>query len=188
MKNLEKVDWSDLPVPTDDGAGDHLTGLVLPAIPLLSTNEPLVDLSKLEGTSVVYIYPRTGKPGQDLPTGWDAIPGARGCTPQSCAFRDHAAEIKQAGAANLFGLSVQSTPYQREVAERLHLPFALLSDDQFAFCDGLNLPTFVADGMRLNNRMTLIISQGVITKVFYPVFPPDENANAVIDWLTKNQS
>lgn len=188
MKNFEKADWSALPVPRDDGATDHLTGLALPAISLPATNDTMVDLSKLEGTSVVYIYPRTGKPGQDLPTGWDAIPGARGCTPQSCAFRDLAAELKQAGAANLFGLSVQTTPYQREVAERLHLPFALLSDENFVFCDVLKLPTFVADGMRLNNRMTLIITQGTIKKVFYPVFPPDENANAVIDWLTKNQT
>ena len=188
MRNLEDVDWSQLPSPKDDGAAAHLNGFVLPSIQLPATDGTIVDLSKLKGKSVVYIYPRTGRPDQALPTGWDDIAGARGCTPQSCAFRDHAQEIKQAGANHLFGLSFQSSDYQREAVERLHLPFLLLSDAAFEFCEALNLPTFVADDMRLNKRMTLIIDNGTISHVFYPVFPPDANAGEVINWLENDQN
>ena len=173
----------DLPVPQDDGACRHLTGMQLPSIALPSTRSRTVDLSKLKGTTVVYIYPRTGRPDQELPTGWNAIPGARGCTPQSCAFRDNYQELKLLGVSELFGLSTQETAYQREAVERLHLPFELLSDDKLKFAQALKLPTFEVDGMRLIKRITLIVRDGGITKVFYPVFPPDQNADEVRRWL-----
>jgi peroxiredoxin len=173
----------DLPVPQDDGACDHLTGMTLLPIGLPSTRGRVVDLSRLAGTAVVYIYPRTGRPDQELPTGWNAIPGARGCTPQSCAFRDHYEALQRAGAAQVFGLSTQDTAYQREAVERLHLPFELLSDAGLKLAKALNLPTFEVDGMKLIRRLTLILRDGVIEKVFYPVFPPDQNAEQVLTWL-----
>jgi len=173
----------DLPVPQDDGACRHLTGMRLPQIALLSTAGRRVDISWLAGRTIVYCYPRTGRPDQELPTGWNAIPGARGCTPQSCAFRDHFEELKRAGAAQVFGLSTQDTAYQREAAERLHLPFELLSDAGLELANALTLPTFEVDGMKLIRRLTLIASDGAIEKVFYPVFPPDRNASDVIAWL-----
>lgn len=173
----------DLPVPQDDGACDHLTGMTLPPIGLPSTRGRVVDLWRLAGTTVVYIYPRTGRPDQEVPTGWNDIPGARGCTPQSCAFRDHYAELQRAGAAHVFGLSTQDTAYQREAAERLHLPFELLSDAGLRLAGALNLPTFEVDGMKLIKRITLIARDGVIVKDFYPVFPPDKNAGEVLAWL-----
>ena len=176
----------DLPVPQDDGACDHLTGMILPSVTLQSTRGRAVDLSKLKGTTVVYIYPRTGRPDRELPTGWNAIPGARGCTPQSCAFRDHYQELKDLGVAELFGLSTQDTPYQQEVAERLHLPFEILSDEKREFAQALKLPTFEVDGMKLIKRITLIARDGKIVKVFYPVFPSDRNAGEVIEWLSAN--
>ncbi|HEY7742602.1 MAG TPA: peroxiredoxin [Burkholderiales bacterium] len=174
----------DLPVPQDDGACDHLTGMTLPPIGLPSTRGRVVDLWRLAGTTVVYIYPRTGRPDQEVPTGWNDIPGARGCTPQSCAFRDHFAELQRAGAAHVFGLSTQDSAYQREAAERLHLPFGLLSDAGLELARALNLPMFEVDGMKLIKRVTLIARDGRIVKVFYPVFPPDRNAGDVLDWLT----
>jgi peroxiredoxin len=177
----------DLPVPQDDGACNHLTGMKLPSIALRSTRGRAVGLSGLGGTTVVYIYPRTGRPDQELPTGWNAIPGARGCTPQSCAFRDHQEELRRAGAAQVFGLSTQDTAYQREAVERLHLPFELLSDAGLALAKALNLPTFEVDGMTLIRRLTLIARDGAIVKVFYPVFPPDRNAAEVLAWLTANR-
>jgi len=173
----------DIPAPVDDGAAMHLRGRVLPDLALPATAGAPINLAKLKGRSVVYIYPRTGRPGQALPTGWDAIPGARGCTPQSCAFRDHFADLQRLGVAQLFGLSTQDTEYQREAAERLHLPFPLLSDEKLAFARTLDLPTFDVDGMTLIKRMALVIDDAVITKVFYPVFPPDKNAEEVIAWL-----
>jgi peroxiredoxin len=173
----------DLPVPQDDGACDHLAGMTLPPIGLPSTRGRVVDLSRLAGTTVVYVYPRTGRPDQEVPTGWNEIPGARGCTPQSCAFRDHYAELQRVGAANVLGLSTQDTAYQREAAERLHLPFELLSDTGLRLAGALNLPTFEVDGMKLIKRVTLIARDGAIVKVFYPVFPPDRNAADVLAWL-----
>ena len=173
----------DLPVPQDDGACDHLTGMAVPSVALRSTGGRVIDLSKLEGTTVIYIYPRTGRPDQEVPTGWNAIPGARGCTPQSCAFRDHYQELKELGVAQLFGLSTQDTAYQREAVARLHLPFELLSDEKLGFARALRLPTFEVDGMTLIKRLTLIARDGVIEKVFYPVFPPDRNADDVMRWL-----
>jgi peroxiredoxin len=172
----------DLPVPTDDGAADHLPGIQIPSVPLSSTAGETVDLSALSGRTVVYCYPMTGRPGSDLPSGWDEIPGARGCTPQSCSFRDHHAELRTLGA-RVFGLSTQDTDYQREATQRLHLPFALLSDEELAFADTLRLPTFEVEDMVLLKRLTLIIRDGRIEKVFYPVFPPDRSAQDVVGWL-----
>ena len=176
-----------LPVPQDDGAARHLPARRLPALALPATDGSQVDLSRLAGRTVVYIYPRTGVPGEAPPPGWDAIPGARGCTPQSCSFRDHFAELKQLGVAQLYGLSTQDTGYQQQAAERLHLPFPLLSDATLAFARALDLPTFSVAGMVLLKRMTLVIDDGAITKVFYPVFPPDRNAAEVIAWLREEQ-
>lgn len=173
----------DLPAPTDDGATAHLKGMRVPSLPLAATNGTRVDLSSLRGRTVVYIYPRTGKPGQALPTGWDAIPGARGCTPQSCSFRDHFADLQKAGVTQLFGLSTQDTPYQKEAAERLHLPFLLLSDEDLKFARALGLPTFTVDRMELIKRMTLIIDDGLIAHVLYPVFPPGKSAEETVRWL-----
>jgi len=183
MTNLTSVDWSTIPAPEDDGGADHLTGTKVPSVPLPATDGTTVELSELTGTTVVYIYPRTGRPDQALPDGWDMIPGARGCTPQSCAFRDHHAELKELGVDHLFGLSVQDSDYQREAADRLHLPFPLVSDRDFRLADALSLPSFEAAGMRLLKRLTLIIRDGEIVHRFYPVFPPDRSAADVIAWL-----
>jgi peroxiredoxin len=173
----------DLPVPQDDGAARHLAGKALPDLALPATGGPAVNLAKLAGRSIVYVYPRTGVPGVDAPPGWDDIPGARGCTPQSCGFRDHFAELNALGVAHVFGLSTQDTDYQREAAERLHLPFPILSDAALTLTRALNLPTFSVAGMTLLKRMALVIDDGTIVKVFYPVFPPDKNAAEVIAWL-----
>jgi peroxiredoxin len=174
---------ADLPVPEDDGAARHLPGMAIPAITLTATSGVQVNLAALAGLTVVYAYPRTGRPGEALPEGWDMIPGARGCTPQSCAFRDHHAELKALGVDHLFGLSTQDTAYQREMAERLHLPFAALSDADRKLTEALRLPTFTVAGMVLLKRLTLIIRDGVIEHVFYPVFPPDKSAEEVVAWL-----
>jgi peroxiredoxin len=155
----------------------------IPSVSLASTSGECVDLSALAGTTVVYCYPLTGRPDRDLPQGWDEIPGARGCTPQSCAFRDHHAEIRELGAM-VFGLSTQGSAYQREAAERLNLPFDLLGDNELEFVGALGLPTFEADGMTLVKRVTLVIDDREIQKVFYPVFPPGRNAEEVIGWLS----
>ncbi|MEM8575853.1 MAG: peroxiredoxin [Pseudomonadota bacterium] len=182
MSSLQDLP-DDLPQPVDDGACDHLTGVTMPDVILPSTKGRDVNLAALgHGRTVLYCYPRTGVPGEALPDGWDAIPGARGCTPQACTFREHAAELARLGA-QVYGLSGQSTAYQREMAERLHLPFAILSDEGFAFADALNLPTFTTGGMRLIKRLTLIVKNGVIEHVFYPVFPPTESAGEVVAWL-----
>ena len=173
----------NLPVPQDDGAARHLKGLRLPDLALAATDGAAVNLSRLKGRTVVYVYPRTGRPGVPAPDGWDAIPGARGCTPQSCSFRDHFADLKRLGVAQLFGLSTQDGDYQREAVERLHLPFAILSDAGLALTRALRLPTFSVDGMTLLKRMAWVIDDGVISHVFYPVFPPDRSAETVAAWL-----
>jgi peroxiredoxin len=178
----------DLPVPQDDGACAHLQGTRLPKVTLPSTAAKSVDLSALKGATVIYIYPRTGRPDEPSPAGWNEIPGARGCTPQSCAFRDHFEELKRAGAAQVYGLSTQSTADQREAVERLHLPFELLSDEKLDFARALKLPTFEVEGMTLIKRITLVARDGKIGKVFYPVCPPDRNAGDVLDWLRQNRA
>ncbi len=175
----------DLPVPVDDGAARHLPGLALPSISLPATSGAMTDLARLgqPGRSVLYCYPLIGRPGTDLPDGWDAIAGARGCTPEACAFRDHHRELMAAGVTSVFGLSSQDTAFQQEVAGRLHLPFAMLSDIGFALADTLRLPTFEAAGNRLYTRLTLVVRDGRIEHVFYPVFPPDQHPQQVLDWL-----
>jgi len=184
MTNLSQLP-SDLPVPQDDGAADHLVGIALPAISLNSTMHTQLDLSKVNGRLVIYCYPMTGQPNAALPDGWDQIPGARGCTPQSCSFRDHYQELRSLGA-EVVGLSVQSTEYQREMAERLHLPFPVLSDDGYQLQRALQLPTFVAAGMTLLKRITLIVNKGVIEAVHYPIFPSDSDPAWVISYLKNN--
>jgi peroxiredoxin len=183
MSGIETPDWSTIPAPTDDGAARHLVGQRVPSLPLPATDGTTVALSSLPGRVVVYAYPRTGRPGVENPEGWDLIPGARGCTPQSCSFRDHFAELNALGVDHLFGLSTQETAYQREAAERLHLPFAILSDQHLALTEALGLPTFETSGMTLLKRLTMVINDGTIEHVFYPVFPPDRNAGDVLAWL-----
>jgi peroxiredoxin len=174
---------ADLPVPVDDGGARHLAGMAWPDIALPATDGAAVNLSGAPGRTIVYAYPRTGRPGEALPAGWDAIPGARGCTPQSCGFRDHFAALKGLGVAQLYGLSTQERDDQREVAQRLHLPFGLLSDARLEIQRALRLPTFAVEGMTLLKRLTMVLDDGTITKVFYPVFPPDRSAADVIAWL-----
>jgi peroxiredoxin len=178
---------TDLPVPLDDGAAAHLKGMSLVKIALPSTNGATVDLSSLTGLFVIYIDPMTGRPGVPLPDGWDAIPGARGCTPQSCSFRDHYTELKALGSG-VFGVSAQDSEYQREARDRLQLPFELLSDSSLRLKSALRLPTFHVSGLELYKRLTLIVDRGKIEKVFYPVFPPDKNAEEVLTWLKLHAS
>jgi peroxiredoxin len=159
----------------------------VPDLPLPATDGRLVSLARLTGRVVVYAYPRTGRPDQiALVDDWDMIPGARGCTPQSCAFRDHHGELVTAGAAHVFGLSTQDTAYQQEAVARLHLPFAILSDEKLALTKALRLPTMDVAGLTLMKRLALVIDDARITKVFYPVFPPDRNAGDVLAWLKSN--
>ena len=173
----------DLPVPVDDGAADHLEGAEMPALSLPATSGDALDLGEAaRGTLVLYVYPRTGRPGEPLPEGWNDIPGARGCTPQSCAFRDHFGELRTLGA-DVLGMSAQPLPDQIEFAERVELPYPILSDPELALADALALPTFEVAGMRLYRRLTVVARAGRIVKAFYPVFPPDRNAADVVAWL-----
>jgi peroxiredoxin len=173
-----------LPAPVDDGAAAHLPGRAMPPLSLPSTDGREIALSELgPGRTVLYVYPRTGQPGAALPDGWDEIPGARGCTPEACGFRDHHAELLAAGAGGVYGLSSQDTGYQREVVERLHLPFPMISDEKLRLAGELGLPTFTIGGMTLYRRLTMIVAHGRIEHVFYPIFPPDEHAQQVVDWL-----
>ncbi len=174
----------DLPVPQDDGAASHLKGMKLPSLALESTRGGVLDLSGIQNWLVVYCYPMTGRPDVPLPEGWDAIPGARGCTPQSCSFRDHYRELQQLGA-EVVGLSNQTRDYQKEMAERLHLPFAVLSDHEMKLANALDLPTFEVAGMTLLKRLTLICRNGLIEAVHYPVFPTDQDPVRVMDYLKK---
>ena len=184
MTNLSQLP-SDLPIPQDDGAADHLVGMTLPAISLSATTNTQFPLSEVNGRLVIYCYPMTGQPNVALPDGWDQIPGARGCTPQSCSFRDHYQELRALGA-DVVGLSVQSTEYQQEMADRLHLPFPVLSDDGYQLQHALQLPTFVAAGMTLLKRITLIVNNGLIEAVHYPIFPSDSDPAWVMDYLKNN--
>jgi peroxiredoxin len=173
----------DLPRPVDDGAADHLPGRRMPAIALPATSGEPIDLSALTGRTVVYAYPRTGEPGKDpLVAGWDDIPGARGCTPEACAFRDHQAELGAAGA-RVVGVSTQTPQYQAEAAERLRLNYPLVSDADLRLTRDLGLPTFQAAGEVLLRRLTLLVRDGVVEHVWYPVFPPDSHPQEVLSWL-----
>jgi len=186
--NLLEVDWSRIPAPVDDGAARHLTGANVPDVPLPATDGSQVSLGRLPGRVVVFAYPRTGEPGKpSLVPDWDMIPGARGCTPQTCAFRDLHKALIEAGASRVLGLSTQDTAYQREAAQRLHLPFPLLSDEKLALTRALGLPTMQVAGLTLLKRLALVIDDGIIAKVFYPVFPPDRNAGDVHAWLAANR-
>lgn len=185
--DLHSVDWSKIPAPPDDGGASHLEGLQIPDMQLPATDGRSISLAKLGGRSVVYAYPRTGRPDKiAIVDDWDMIPGARGCTPQSCAFRDHHGELRAAGATHVFGLSTQDTAYQQEAVARLHLPFAILSDETLALTKALRLPTMEVAGLTLVKRMAFVVDDGRITKVFYPVFPPDRNAADVLAWLKAN--
>jgi peroxiredoxin len=188
MVDYAKVLPDNLPVPVDDGAAKHLVGLALPSLTLPTSDDRHVNLGELgPGRTVIYLYPMTGVPGVDLPAGWDEIPGARGCSTEACDFRDHFSLLHDAGVANVYGMSSQDPAYQREVVERLDLPFSMLSDPEFALADALNLPTFAAPGHdRLYTRLTLVVHDGVIEHVFYPIFPPNTHAQQVLDWLQKN--
>ena len=185
--DLLKVDWSKIPAPLDDGAARHLIGMAVPDLPLPATDATFISLARLAGRLVVFAYPRTGVPGQpSLVDDWDMIPCARGCTPQTCAFRDLHKDLTNAGASRVFGLSTQDTAYQREAAERMHLPFPLLADERLALTEALRLPTMEVAGMTLIKRLALVIDDGTIAEVFYPVFPPDRNAPDVLAWLREN--
>lgn len=177
---------TDLPAPKDDGAADHLVGIEVPEVELPSTLDREVNLAELaRETLVAYMYPKTGVPGLPLPAGWDDIPGARGCTPQSCAYRDSLAEFSALGAT-VVGISAQSPEEQREFAEREHIPFALLNDSSLHLAEQLRLPTFTVDGRTLYKRLTFIARAGKIARVFYPVFPPDRNTAEVLTWLSEH--
>jgi peroxiredoxin len=176
----------NLPRPVDDGACAHLPGFRIPSVELPATDGRLIDLSRLPERTVVFCYPRTGRPNEPVPDGWDAIPGARGCTPQACSFRDAYQPLLEADASQIFGLSTQDTNYQKEAVGRLHLPYPLLSDSGLLLARALRLPTFSFGEMTLIKRLTLILDQGVITTCFYPVFPPDQSANKTLLWLKEH--
>jgi peroxiredoxin len=184
QKHGMEIDWTELPQPVDDGAAGHLAGCRLPDLHLSATTGHTIDVGALDGVSVLYVYPMTGTPGVALPEGWNEIPGARGCTPQACGFRDHFADLQAAGARHVFGISTQTPTQQAEAAERLHLPFPLLSDADEALASALSLPMFATSAGRHHKRLTLIARDGKIEQVFYPVFPPDTDAPAVLAWLT----
>ncbi|MCR6736357.1 MAG: peroxiredoxin [Afipia sp.] len=185
--NLMGVDWSKIPAPVDDGAAAHLAGMKIPPVALSATDGTSVTLASLPGRVVLFAYPRTGEPGKiSLVDGWDMIPGARGCTPQTCAFRDLFKDLKEAGAQHVFGISTQDTAYQREMVKRLHVPFQVLSDSALAITRALKLPSMDVAGRTLIKRLALIIDDATVTHVFYPVFPPDRNAGDVLAWLQAN--
>ena len=181
MTNFNELP-ADLPIPQDDGSTNHLKGMKLPKVSLQASNGKRIDLADIKGRLVIYCYPMTGQPNVALPDGWDQIPGARGCTPQSCSFRDQYQELQALGA-EVMGLSVQTTEYQKEMADRLHLPFPILSDVHYQFQQALNMPTFVTAGMTLLKRVTLIANNGVIEAVHYPIFPSDSDAAWVVHYL-----
>jgi peroxiredoxin len=174
---------SDLPVPQDDGACSHLNGTQLPSIPLSATSGDWLDISIYPGLTIVFCYPRTGAPGETITDDWNSIPGARGCTPQACSFRDEMANLRDLGVKHVFGLSTQDTAYQKEAKDRLHLPYDLLSDGDLQFANALRLPTFMWENKTLIKRCALAIEDAVIVKVWYPVFPPDSSAKEVAGWL-----
>jgi peroxiredoxin (alkyl hydroperoxide reductase subunit C) len=187
QKDFLNVDWSKIPEPKLDFNLEHLNQLIIPDLKLNSTDDTTVSLSNLKGITVIYVYPMTGVPGKELPEGWDEIPGARGCTPQSCSFRDNFSKLKKLGVNNIFGLSTQSTEYQKELATRLHLPYPILSDEKLEFSKKLKLPMFKVLKMNLLKRITLILKDNKIIKYFYPIFPPTKNIEDVINFFEKSK-
>jgi len=187
QKDFFNVDWSKIPEPKLDFNLEHLNQLIIPDLKLNSTDDTTVSLSNLKGITVIYVYPMTGVPGKELPEGWDEIPGARGCTPQSCSFRDNFSKLKKLGVNNIFGLSTQSTEYQKELATRLHLPYLILSDEKLEFSKKLKLPMFKVLKMNLLKRITLILKDNKIIKYFYPIFPPTKNIEDVINFFEKSK-
>jgi peroxiredoxin (alkyl hydroperoxide reductase subunit C) len=183
QKDFLNVDWSKIPEPKLDFNLEHLNQSIVPDLKLNSTDDTIVSLSNLRGITVIYVYPMTGVPGKELPEGWDEIPGARGCTPQSCSFRDNFSKLKKLGVNNIFGLSTQSTEYQKELATRLHLPYPILSDEKLEFSKTLKLPMFKVLKMNLLKRITLILKDNKIIKYFYPIFPPTKNIEDVINFF-----
>ena len=185
QKNLTNVDWSKIPAPKGEENLSHLNNYTIKQVKLKSTDDKLVELSEIKGLTIIYIYPMTGQPDKPLPDNWDNIPGARGCTPQSCSFRDNFSQLKKLNVDNIFGLSTQNNQYQKEMVKRLSLPYQVLSDEKLEFANQLKLPIFEVEHMKLIKRITLILSNNKIIKYFYPVFPPDKNVNDVIKFLVK---
>jgi len=187
MKDLFRLP-DNLPVPIDDGGAQHLWNSRLPEIELVATDGAKINLSRLRGTLVLFCYPRTGRPGEpSLVENWDQIPGARGCTPQTCGYRDFYSELREAGIQHVFGLSTQTPDYQREAAGRLHLPFPLLSDEHLQLTRAMRLPTLNLAGQVLTKRLTLVARASRVLHLFYPVFPPDKDAEHTLSWVTANQ-
>jgi len=174
-----------LAIPIDDGKCDHLFNMTLPQLSLLSTSNNTIDLSKLEGLTVFYFYPRMGRPDIETPAGWGDIPGASGCTPQTCSFKDQHEDFSRL-EVDVYGVSTQASSYQKEAVDRLSLPFDILSDEDLNLTEMLNLPTFEVEGVILTKRVTLICQDSKIIKVFYPVYPPKENAQEVIVYIKNN--
>ena len=180
---------NDLPVPENDGEADHLPGMEMPDVSLPATDGTTVVLQELSTRTVLYVYPMTGRPDKDvIPKGWEDVPGARGCTPESRGFSNHYNELRENGVGEVFGLSTQSSKYQREARDRLQLPFEMLSDAEWELTNKLDLPTFTIEGSNYLKRLTLVITDGRIEHVFYPIFPPDEHANEVLEWVQKTPS
>ncbi|CAN9095226.1 hypothetical protein CC77DRAFT_801446 [Alternaria alternata] len=173
----------NLPIPQDDGACSHLKGSQIPSVCLASTADDQLDVATCSGLTILFCYPRTGAPGETITEDWNSIPGARGCTPQACSFRDEMAQLRDLGVKHVFGLSTQDTAYQKEAKDRLHLPYELLSDENLQFANALKLPTFTWKNQTLIKRCALAVKDGIIIKIWYPVFPPDSNAKDVVEWL-----
>jgi peroxiredoxin len=178
---------TDLPIPLDDGACEHLENMRIPSVSLWSTDDHEINLSSLSGWNIIFCYPMTGRPGVPIPEGWVQIPGAAGCTPQACSYRDNHTELKR-NSVGVYGISTQTSEAQKEASNRLGLPYPLLSDANHSFSSALKLPLLEVGGSKLIKRLTLILKDGVIKKCFYPVFPPDKNVVEVIAWLSENQA